>query len=621
MKKPHTRIIRRGLQLLKRRKALVFGGTIGLISVGMLSFFVLKTSLPVTVNYTGNDVKVDQPITISLSQYLRIIDTSRITMTPAVAGTWHLERKGIVSKDMLVFTPKTYFREDTKYTVTLPQAQRVFGAETPLPPVSFVTEKAPSLAVTDMATWTDNQTIAADAVFSASLVSANRHLRTLELRTSPSIATTPTVQHDKDYTWTPTALLPHGTTVTLELFDTKNQQSLLKKSVRIAAEPSLTSPLHRRNVDERDNIVLTFAQGIDHSAATITFDVPGKGMWQNDTTYAFSPDKLAPNTTYHYTIEKNLRSKEGGILQADIVDDFATIGPIAVVATSPRGNDLAQASQVISFTFNRPVDRASAEQRLSISSGTITNKSWSGNTLSATVTNLGFQQTVTASIAAGVANATFGVPSTRPYSLSFTTEVRSAKLAIPFFRQQYAGSCTAAALRMILAYRGTSADDMSIVQQMGYNPRPRDNSTDPATWDDPQQMFVGDINGSIIAGTGAGPDAPPVAKAARAYGRSASAVTGIGSGWIAQQVYAGNPVIMFGAFRATGMTSWQTPSGRTATMNLTGHATTVIGVKGEPSAPLGFWVHDPMNGAAYWSVAAVEANIARDPYRQAVVVY
>lgn len=176
---------------------------------------------------------------------------------------------------------------------------------------------------------------------------------------------------------------------------------------------------------------------------------------------------------------------------------------------------------------------------------------------------------------------------------------------------------------MALAYRGIGSDEMGLVNAMGYAPRSKDTSTDPPTWDDSSQMFVGSVDGSIAAGTGAGPDAPPVAKAARAYGRGASAVTGISPSWIAEQLYAGNPVLMFGAFRAgSGTTSWQTPTGKTIIMNLTGHVTTVIGVKGEPSNPLGFWVNDPLGGGTqYWSVGAVAANIARDPDRQAVVIY
>ena len=290
---------------------------------------------------------------------------------------------------------------------------------------------------------------------------------------------------------------------------------------------------------------------------------------------------------------------------------------------SPRGgNELSQASQTISFTFSRPVDHTSAEQRFSVSSGQIVGKAWRGNTLLVTVNNLGFQKHITATMSAGVTNASFGIPTNQAYSLSFTTEIRTVKLAVPAFRQQHKATCTAASLRMILAYRGISSDEIGLVNAMGYNPRPADTSTDPPTWDDPQTMFVGSIDGSIADWTAAGPDAPPVARAARAYGRNASYATGITSSWIAHQIHNGTPVIMFGSFRATGNVTWKTPSGATRIMNQTGHATVVIGVKGEPTSPLGFWVNDPLRGTtSYWSRGAVAANIARDPDRQAVLVY
>lgn len=617
MKKRSIALIR----TLKRRRLALAVGAGFLVVLSMGCFLILKTALPVSAQYRQSEVKIDQPFSITLSQYLQAVDTQSMRITPKVAGEWEFVRGGLGAADRLVFTPRTYFREHTAYTVSAPVAKRVYGTHTSIPTVKFTTEHAPSLATTDMAAWKDDQVIAADAALAVSLSSPNRKLRSLELRMEPQIQMTMSMENDQHFTWKPTGLLPQGSTIYFEVYDSKNRQSLLKKTVRVATEPSMNSPIRQENLDQNTAVVLKFAQAIDPSSAKIAFDLPGKGAWKDEATYEFTPEKVAPATTYHYTIAKGLRSKEGGILQNDIVGEVVTIGPIAVVATSPRGRELAQGSQVISFTFSRPVDHASAEQRLSISSGSLAGKSWNGNTLSATVTNLGFQQTFSATIAAGVSNTTFGAPSTRPYSLSFTTEVRAVKLSVPQFRQQYAATCTAASLRMILSYHGISADDMSIVQQMGYAPRARDNSTNPATWDDPQQMFVGDINGSITAGTGAGPDAPPVAKAARAYGRSASAVTGIGSGWIAQQLYEGNPVVMFGAWRATDTTSWQTPSGQTATMNLTGHATVVIGVRGEPSAPLGFWVNDPLSGTSYWSTGAVEANIARDPYRQAVVVY
>ncbi|MBI3889143.1 C39 family peptidase [Candidatus Saccharibacteria bacterium] len=332
---------------------------------------------------------------------------------------------------------------------------------------------------------------------------------------------------------------------------------------------------------------------------------------------------MSAGKTYTYIVKKGLRSTTGGVLVADQSGKVSTMGAVVVTASSPRGKNLTQAKQTISFTFDQPVDHESAQSRVSLSSGTIGGFSWQGNTLNVTATNVGYQRTVTASIAAGVVNASFGLPSSQVFSTSFTTETRTVRLTVPYYKQQHSATCTAAALRMVLGHRGVSTDEIGLVNAMGYAPRSKDTSTNPHTWDDPDQMFVGSIDGAINTGTGAGPDAIPVAKAARAYGRSAQNFTGVSASWIAGQIHGGNPVIMFGAYKATGMTSWRTPTGKTATMNLTGHVTVVTGVVGEPSSPVGFYVHDPLDGGKdeYWSAGAVAANIARDPYGQAVVVY
>ena len=221
---------------------------------------------------------------------------------------------------------------------------------------------------------------------------------------------------------------------------------------------------------------------------------------------------------------------------------------------------------------------------------------------------------------AGVASYGFGLPSGQAYAHSFTTEIRSVRLNVPYYAQQRAASCTAASLRMMLAYRGIHTDEMSAIYKMGYKPRNANTSGSVPKWDDPSQMFVGYVDGGAMWHS-AGPDAPPVAKAARGYGRSAQDLRGISAEWIAQQIHAGNPVMMFGSTKYTGFISWQTPSGRMARMNISSHVTVVYGVAGEPGSPVGFWVHDPRYGTSYWSLDEVRANIARDAYAQAVVVY
>lgn len=598
------------------------GAFLGILALGASMSALLLTAMPVRPSYVATNHRVNQPFVLKLGQKIKAIDTRSIRMTPAVDGSWRFVKQAGLSEDILVFTPTSYFVINTDYHVTLPGVTRYVLGSTSTPAVSFTTEKAPSLTKSGMITAAADKPVAADYLFVAELASPNRGLRQLELRTTPAVEMTKNIANDTRYEWRPKTLLPQGSSLEVEIFDAKNHVSLGKKTLQIAKEPTITSPRDRTRLVAGDTITLSFDQPIkSESSDKISFSTRGTGEWKSPSEYVFTPEKLAPGQMYTYTVASGLRTQDGGILTAEQSGSFSTLGAVVVTGSGPRGEGLAQAAQTISFTFDQPVDHSSAESRVSVSSGTITGKSWSGNTLRIGVTNLGFQNTVTATVAPGVVNAGFGLPSAQSFSTRFTTEVRSVRLSVPAYLQQHAATCSAASLRMVLAYRGIGSDEMGLVNAMGYAPRSMDKSTDPPTWDDPDQMFVGSVDGSIKAGTGAGPDAGPVAKAARAYGRNATPFTGIDAGWIASQIHAGNPVLMFGAFAATGNISWKTPSGSTETMNLTGHVTVVTGVKGEPSAPLGFWVNDPLRGAQYWTAAQVAANIARDPYRQAVVVF
>ena len=599
----------------------IFAGSGIVIACAVIATLLGLYCLPIAPQYTATNHKVDQPFTISLGQKTQHVDLDKIRITPAVAGSWKLLRPSIVKGDQLIFTPKSYFATNTTYRIVLPKVDRYVVSDSSISPVVFATEKAPSLTKSGVVVQSQNP-VPADYAVKASLASSNRGLRTLKLRSNPAVEFIETISADRNYTWKPKNLLPQGSQIALEIYDEKNNISLAKKTINIASEPVVTSPLSRDRLGARDPIAITFDQPIEPASSNnITVSAKGAGAWKSPTEYVFTPEELAPGQTYSYAISPGLRSQSGGITVAEKTGTFSTMGAVAVSGSSPRGNELSQNEQTISFTFDQPVDRASAEAKFSISSGTIAAKSWSGNTLRVTVRNLGFQNTVTASIAPGVINTSFGLPSNQTFSTSFTTEVRSVRLSVPAYIQQHSATCSAASLRMVLSYRGIGSDEMSLVNAMGYAPRSMDKSTTPPTWDDPRQMFVGSVDGSIAAGTGAGPDAPPVAKAALAYGRSASPFTGINAAWIASQIHAGNPVLMFGSYSNTGYTSWKTASGSIETMNLTGHVTVVTGVKGEPSKPLGFWVNDPLRGAQYWTVGQVAANIARDPYRQAVVVY
>jgi uncharacterized protein YvpB len=605
-----------------QRKLLFFTG-VGVVLIALLTLAILRTALAITPSYTKTNFVVNQPLVISLNEAVRSVDLNAITITPAVAGKWTFKSGDFFGQDKLIFTPTTYFKVDTTYTVSSTMAKRVVFGSVAIAGVQFKTEPAPSLTSKGLVSAKNGSSIAADFVFTTQLASPNKNLRDLVLKTVPAnIAMVETVKDDQYYSWKPKEFLPQGTPISVQVYDAKNNVTLTSKNFAVATAPAITVPVQATEFGQADIATITFNQPIDPSSSKdISFNVAGTGKWQSDATYAYTPLKVSPGQSYSYTLKEGLRTKEGGILVANQTNSFSTVGATTVIASTPHGSSLSQDSEQVGFTFDQPVDHASAVSHFSVSSGTLGAIAWQGNTMTATVTNLGYQTTVTAKVAAGILNAGFGLPSNQIFTNSFTTAIRVNRLNIPYYHQQYAGSCAAASLRMILAYDNIATDDMSIVDQMGYNPTVEDKSTTPATWDDPQQMFVGSVNGDIKDGTGAGPDAQPVAKAAEAYGRNAAAVTGIGVAWIAQQLYNNDPVIFFGAYSNTSFTSWVTPSGRTEVMNLTSHARTITGVEGNPTNPIGFWVSDPISGASFWTAAEVQASINLDAYQQAVVVY
>jgi uncharacterized protein YvpB len=589
--------------------------------IPIATLFFMRTSMAISPVYSRADQSIGQPFTIYLNGMVSDISLSDIKISPAISGSWEFKSGMLIGSDKLIFTPTDDFKVDTSYTVSLPSVKRVLIGSSEINDVSFNTEKAPDLASVGINAVEDNSVIAADYEFDVSFAAPIRGLRKLELRTNPDLSMGMNSTDDQSFNWKSGDVLPQGQTLAIELYDSKNDVVLATKSLKVADEPAIVTPVISDHFVDGDVATIIFNRPIDPSSSNIVFSIDGQGYWQDDTTYVFNPNSVYPGETYSYTIKAGLRSKEGGVLLADQTLTFSTTGSVKIINSLPYGNGLSQASQQIRFTFDQPVDHDSVANRFSISSGRITGTSWQGDTFIANVVDLGFQKTVVARLSSGIKNAGFGSPSVQQFSNTFTTEAVSVRLNIPFYYQQYNATCAAASLRMVLAYKGIYTDDLSIVNKMGYAPTTINKTTDPATWDDPQEMFVGSVSGSITAGTSAGPDAPPVAKAAQSFGVSATAVTGVGINWIAQQLYNGYPVIYFGATSNTSNISWKTPSGRIELMNLTSHSGVVTGVSGEPGDPLGFWISDPTGGTSYWSASRFAANINRDAYHQAVVVY
>ncbi len=202
-------------------------------------------------------------------------------------------------------------------------------------------------------------------------------------------------------------------------------------------------------------------------------------------------------------------------------------------------------------------------------------------------------------------------------------------LDVPYADQQYVNSCEIASLRMVLKYKGVEPqfapaiqDDMSLLQIVGYNPREKDIITN--TWDDPQIQFVGYVD---KVGKGYGVYGRPIARAAEALGRQTEYLTGaaIMPQKIAQEVRAGNPVIIWGnTSNSYPPYTWKTPVQTTVTAFKGEHARVVVGVIGATEQPTGFYVHDPITreNFKYWSARTFMDQMTSVPgvTDQAVVV-
>ena len=584
---------------------IIAGGIAALAVVIIGVLFIITTRGNISVERVSNEVlqEVDSPIRLRFNQQLGEVKPE---ITPAVHGAWREKRQlfGIIEVE---FIPDQALVADTNYIVKFPRVRRSVFGDAVIHEVSFKTQKAPRVNATSL---DGKEIIAMDQVLTVRLGSRANKLRDLELTAEPALELKRDSSDDQTFSWKYAGLLVPGAQYTFRLYDKAQKEELKRFTVKSAPLPAVSSPIKEHLVTPSDELKLTFQEAIDaKDRPNIAVDTAGNGSWRSDTEYVFKADKLEPGKTYTYTIPKGLRTARGGVLVDEVKKTFTTNGHVRGAGVSPWRATVDQAVQDVRITFDQAVDHKSAQDRLRTSSGTIQGISWHGNTMIARVVNMGFQRQVQVWVEPGV-QPVFGLPSVERIVTSFTTNSRVVKLNnVPFYRQVYAQSCEAASLRMALAYRGVHDSDWNILQRFGYHPRPRDKATNE--WDDPNAQFVGDVNGNQGTGTGWGVYAGPVARAAGQYGRGTSLAYGANANFVAQQIHNGNPVIAWGVWRTGAkIDSWRTPSGRTVSGPIPMHVRLIVGVRGEPHDPLGFYINDPISGQLYWTRAQFVAMTA-----------
>ena len=590
---------------------LVLGVVTFAIGAGAV-FAAVKTQSDLVLSYSSTGQPVDQPFSVSLGQVVASIDN--VSIEPKVDGSWeyHADALGVTG---LEFHPTKEFSPGQTYTVRVTGIKRHITGSNDSVEVKFTTEEAPGVLHFSLPSK-DGLVVAADETFSIKL----KHPRDVVLESEPAVEFSRTAI-DMGYNWSAKGFLPQGEKLVVRVKGASDGREVLSRAVQVAASPQVAAVSKESDLLPGDEVVVSFNVAVKPSDKSITTDAPGEGEWSDDgMSYRLKLGDIEPGKQYGLSVNPGLRSKSGGITIDKIDKTLSSRGSVAVVEVSPTGAELTQARQQIAITFNQPVDRSSAESAFSISSGRVTGTSWDGNTMKITVVDLGYQRHVRVGLAAGIRPSGFGLLG-RAWGYSFTTEVPTVKLTVPYYRQVYAQSCEAASVRMALAYRGIGSSDWDILQKFGYNPTHKNQETN--TWEDPQKQFVGDVNGNQSEGTGWGVFAEPVAAAVRSYGRQASTHYGVSAQLLAQQLYNDRPVVLWGIWGSSArIQTWTTADGGTASGPFPMHVRLVVGVKGSVENPLGFYVHDPITGSAYWSTAQLMSNTQKaGPANQAVVIY
>lgn len=603
-------------QLQRRWRWLVLAAGVAVLGGGSaLAYTHMHTPVAATIA-ARQAVAVTGPVQATFSQ--PVAEGYASSISPAVAGHWQVH-KSLIGISAVMFVPNKRFEAGRTYTLRLANLKRsLTGGALPNQIQTFTVQTPPAVKAASPAGNAIN--VATKPQFKVVLAAANRSLRDLKPALTPTVALKQVSTSDQTYIWEPVTPLAQGTAYTFTLDDAQvaaaDQRRLVTIPFTTVTQPRVVSTRTGGYVTPGQVINVIFDQPMKPVADAVSFGVAGKGDWIDTKTYRYTPTDLKPGTTYPYSVKAGLAAQAGGVVEADQPFSFATNG---AVGGSVNAGGTVALNTPVRVTFDQNIDHATAEARFSTSPGVGGSFGWSSNTMTFTPAGMAYQTSYRFSVAAGVVPV-WGLPSTQAIAGGYTTENQVVKLNVPAYKQAYPMSCELASLRMLLAYRGVATTDRALADAVGYNPRPRDKASN--TWDDPNQMYVGYLDGIPIS-TSYGVHAGPVAAAARSLGRNATSQFGVSAGFIAAQIYAGNPVEVWGHSAPASLRSWNTASG-VVQVAPSQHARVIYGVVGSAANPAGFHLIDPWDGAKYyWTTAQLMANmnVALPVSNQAVVVY
>jgi uncharacterized protein YvpB len=578
--------------------------TLILIICSLISY-IYYLQQPIKLIYNLKNVSIHKPLKVSFSH--EVSTKLKYKLSTKVPGSWKIE-KNLIGITSISYIPASQLVPGDKFTMNLSQI------ETPISntPINShigipISTESPS-GVESYSPKNNSINNPTNTNISLTLQNKNNGLRKFKITSVPAVkfsdfATT----DDKTFTWHVIGKLSQGATYVISITDDNqidsNTQLLLRDSFTIVPEPTITAT-NKDHFYPGDSININFSQPMIQEQNYFKFNFAGTGKWVGPQLYTFTPTGLAANNRYSYSILKNFTSTIGGLIETDHAYSISTPGPAFVTASGPSGSSVGLNNQ-IRFSFDQPMNQASAQSSFTITPNVTGTFGWSGNTMIFTPSGYNYQTSYTATIQPG-AQSIYGAPTQRPFSTGFSTIYQTIILSVPIYLQTYSLSCEESALRMALAYRGISTTDFGVLMLESYAPRPLDTVNN--FWDDPNVMFVGDVNGSDrTKGWGVNPN--PIAQASISLGRSATVANGISPSGISDAIHSDKPVVLWGYNGSSAhMTSWNSPNG-VITVARNEHVRTVVGVVGNSANPIGFYINDPLYGRIYWTTSQLINNM------------
>lgn len=571
----------------------------------LFGFYFFRTHLPLSLEYAQEGVGHSEEWTVSFGQEVRI---ARASIMPHVAGKWYV-KNGIFGAASLKFKPSEGFVKGAEYHADIALVRTYDDQENiAVPRIKFLVAPAPGVVSLLIGEGKEKVTPRP----TIELV-VNKDLSKEKI--IPSIVGSGTILEElthegRRFVWRTKQDLPQGAHFTFKVVD-EDKKLIVGQDFETVTEPKISDFSVEEPIFPGDTIKVSFNVPMVATSTLIATDIPGTGVWIDPLTYEYAVRDVSGGKIYTIKLLAGARSQEGGVVTQDDVRTVASPG--SVVASFSGISRERGVQEPFEVSFDQSVDRESAEKAFRISPSAKGTFSWQGDKLIFTPAKLAYQKKYTVSISAGV-KAKYGLPSKEKIAAPFTTVPEVFKLTVPYFKQEYSRSCEAASLRMALAYYGVATDDLAIIQKAGYNPRPKDKEKNK--WDDPHEMFVGDA--SKDNGEGYGMYREPLAKSAEAFGRNAYAVSAstITPQFLAKNVRAGYPVVVWGYISSAGpKVTWDTPSRREIVAIADEHARLVVGVYGSAENPVGFYLHDPLNGRQYeyWGTDKLIAHLNAVP--------